>query len=194
MTQSFMEVMYEPFRRQTDSRINSIQGTGLGLAITKKMVDIMGGKIECESTEGEGTTFTVTLDIEVSSKAETEQKLPPIEVLVIDDDEVLLETARDTLTALGTNPEIAKSGEEALEKLLAKEQAGKSYNVIILDWKMPGINGVELTTKIREIAGNDVSILLVSSYDWTQIEDDAKQAGVNGFISKPQYTPKKVQE
>ena len=185
MTQSFMEVMYEPFRRQTDSRINSIQGTGLGLAITKKMVDIMGGKIECESTEGEGTTFTVTLDIEVSSKAETEQKLPPIEVLVIDDDEVLLETARDTLTALGTNPEIAKSGEEALEKLLAKEQAGKSYNVIILDWKMPGINGVELTTKIREIAGNDVSILLVSSYDWTQIEDDAKQAGVNGFISKP---------
>ncbi len=187
MTQSFMEVMYEPFRRQTDSRINSIQGTGLGLAITKKMVDIMGGKIECESTEGEGTTFTVTLDIEVSSKAETEQKLPPIEVLVIDDDEVLLETARDTLTALGTNPEIAKSGEDALEKILAEEQAGKSYNVIILDWKMPGINGVELTTKIREIAGNDVSILLVSSYDWTQIEDDAKQAGVNGFISKPLF-------
>ena len=187
MTQSFMEVMYEPFRRQTDSRINSIQGTGLGLAITKKMVDIMGGKIECESTEGEGTTFTVTLDIEVSSKAETEQKLPPIEVLVIDDDEVLLETARDTLTALGTNPEIAKSGEDALGKLLAKEQAGKSYNVIILDWKMPGVDGVELTKKIREIAGNDISILLVSAYDWTQIEEDAKKAGIDGFISKPLF-------
>ena len=187
MSASFMEVMYEPFIRQTDSRINAIQGTGLGLAITKKMVDIMGGKIECESTEGEGTTFTVTLDIEVSSKAETEQKLPPIEVLVIDDDEVLLETACDTLTALGTNPELAESGDAALAKLLAKKQDGKSYDVIILDWKMPGINGLELTKKIREIAGNDISILLVSAYDWTQIEEDAKQAGVNGFISKPLF-------
>ena len=187
MPPSFMEVMYEPFIRQTDSRINSIQGPGLGIAITKKMVDIMGGKIDCVSTEGEGTTFTVTLDIEISSKAETEEKLPPIEVLVIDDDEVLLETACETLTALGTNPEIAKSGEAALTKLLAKKQAGKSYNVIILDWKMPGINGVELTKKIREIAGNDISILLVSAYDWTQIEEDAKQAGVNGFISKPLF-------
>ena len=90
MPKSFMEVMYEPFIRQTDSRINTIQGTGLGLAITKKMIDMMGGKIECQSTEGLGTTFTVTLDIEISSKAENEQKLPPLEVLVIDDDEVLL--------------------------------------------------------------------------------------------------------
>ena len=187
MPKSFMEVMYEPFIRQTDSRINTIQGTGLGLAITKKMVDIMGGKIECESVEGEGTTFTVTLDIEVSSKVETEQKLPPLEVLVIDDDEVLLETACDTLTALGTNPETAESGKTALKKLLAKKEAGKPYNVIILDWKMPGIDGVELTKKIREIAGNDISILLVSAYDWTQIEENAKKAGIDGFISKPLF-------
>ena len=126
MSKDFMEVMYQPFLRQTDSRINTIQGTGLGLAITKKMVDMMGGKIECQSKEGVGTTFTVTLDIEVSSKSETEQKLPPLEILVIDDDEVLLETACDTLTALGTNPEIAESEETALTKLLAKKEAGKS--------------------------------------------------------------------
>ena len=187
MSQDFMEVMYQPFIRQTDSRINTIQGTGLGLAITKKMVDIMGGQIECQSQEGLGTTFTVTLDIEISSKAENEQKLPPLEVLVIDDDEVLLETACDTLTALGTNPELAESGETALTKLLAKKEAGKSYDVIILDWKMPGVNGVELTKKIREIAGNDISILLVSAYDWTQIEEDAKDAGIDGFISKPLF-------
>ena len=187
MSQDFMKVMYQPFLRQTDSRINTIQGTGLGLAITKKMVDIMGGQIECQSQEGLGTTFTVTLDIEVSSKAENEQKLPPLEVLVIDDDEVLLETACDTLTALGTNPELAESGETALTKLLAKKEAGKSYDVIILDWKMPGVNGVELTKKIREIAGNDISILLVSAYDWTQIEEDAKDAGIDGFISKPLF-------
>ena len=187
MTKSFMEIMYEPFIRQTDSRINSIQGTGLGLAITKKMVDMMGGTIECKSAEGIGTTFTVTLELEVSSKEEAEQKLPPIEVLVIDDDEVLLETACNTLTVLGTNAEVAESGETALTKLLAKKQSGKSYDVIILDWKMPGMSGLELTQKIREIAGNDISILLVSAYDWTQIEDDAKQAGVNGFISKPLF-------
>ncbi len=187
MSKDFMEVMYQPFIRQTDSRINTIQGTGLGLAITKKMVDIMGGQIECKSQEGLGTTFTVTLDIEVSSKAENEQKLPPLEVLVIDDDEVLLETACDTLTALGTKPELAESGETALTKLLAKKEAGKSYDVIILDWKMPGVNGVELTKKIREIAGNDISILLVSAYDWTQIEEDAKDAGIDGFISKPLF-------
>jgi CheY-like chemotaxis protein len=182
-----MQIMYEPFMRQTDSRINSIQGTGLGLAITKKMVDLMGGTIECESAPGMGTTFTVTLDIEVSSKAENEKKLPPIEVLVIDDDEVLLETACDTLKALGTAAERAESGQEALEKLLAKKQSDKSYDVIIMDWKMPGVNGVELTKKIRRIAGDDISILLVSAYDWTQIEDDAKQAGINGFISKPLF-------
>lgn len=187
MSQDFMEVMYQPFIRQTDSRINTIQGTGLGLAITKKMVDIMGGQIKCESQEGLGTTFTVTLDIEVSSKAESEQKLPPLEVLVIDDDEVLLETACDTLTALGTNPDLAESGVTALTKLLAKKDAGKSYDVIILDWKMPGANGVELTKKIREIAGNDISILLVSAYDWTQIEEDAQNAGIDGFISKPLF-------
>ncbi len=89
--------------------------------------------------------------------------------------------------ALGTNPEIAESSDTALTKLLDKKQEGKSYNVIILDWKMPGINGLELTKKIREIAGNDISILLVSAYDWTQIEEDAKEAGVNGFISKPLF-------
>ena len=187
MPESFMRVMYEPFIRQTDSRINTIQGTGLGLAITKKMVDMMGGKIECQSTEGVGTTFTVTLDVEISSKDLTEQKLPPLEVLIIDDDEVLLETACDTLTALGTNPQIAESEDTALTKLVAKKEAGKSYDVIILDWKMPGTDGVELTKKIREIAGNDISILLVSAYDWTQIEENAKHAGIDGFISKPLF-------
>ncbi len=187
MSKSFMEVMYQPFIRQTDSRINTIQGTGLGLAITKKMVDIMGGQIECESIEGEGTTFTVTLDLETSSKDESEQKLPPLEVLVIDDDEVLLETACDTLTALGTNPDLAESGKTALTKLLEKKEYGKSYDVIILDWKMPGVDGVELTKKIREIAGNDISILLVSAYDWTHIEEYAKDAGIDGFISKPLF-------
>ncbi len=187
MTKEFQQEMYSPFSRQIDSRINTIQGTGLGLAITKKMVDLMDGTIECESEPGKGTTFTVTLDISISDKSEEEMSLPPLDVLVVDDDEVLLETACDTLADLGTKPEIAKSGDEALRKIAEKKNDGKLYNVIILDWKMPGLSGVELTKQIRKIVGDDVSIILVSAYDWTQIEDNAKEAGVSGFISKPLF-------
>ena len=183
----YMKEMYSPFSRQTDSRINAIQGTGLGLAITKKMVDLMDGTIECQSTEGKGTTFTVSLDICTCNKSEEEMTLPPLNVLVVDDDEVLLETASDTLQALGTKPDLADSGDTALSKIQAKKQDGKPYDVIILDWKMPGLSGLELTKKIREILGNDVSIILVSAYDWTQIEENAKEAGVSGFISKPLF-------
>ena len=187
MSAEYMKEMYSPFSRQTDSRINAIQGTGLGLAITKKMVDLMEGTIECESEEGKGTIFTVTLDISISEKREEEMSLPPLNVLVVDDDEVLLETASDTLQALGTNPELAESGETALTKITAKKNEGKLYDVIILDWKMPGISGLELTKEIRKIVGKDVSIILVSAYDWTQIEENAKEAGVSGFISKPLF-------
>lgn len=187
MSKKFMQEMYVPFSRETDSRINTIQGTGLGLAITKKMVDLMGGTIECDSAVGKGTTFKVTLDIMTSSSAEEEIMLPPLEVLVIDDDEVLLETAKDTISALGAKADIANSGETALTKISEKKSLDENYNVIILDWKMPGLNGVELTKRIRKLAGNDVPILLVSAYDWTQIEEDAKEAGVNGFIAKPLF-------
>ena len=187
MSKEFMQEMYSPFSRQTDSRINAIQGTGLGLAITKKMVDLMEGVIECESEEGVGTTFTVTLDINISDKTEEEMKLPQLDVLVIDDDEVLLETACDTLSALGTTATTADSGESAISKIKEKKESGKLYDIIILDWKMPGMSGIELTKQIRKIAGKDVSIILVSAYDWTQIEDNAKEAGVNGFISKPLF-------
>ncbi len=187
MSSEYMKEMYSPFTRQTDSRINAIQGTGLGLAITKKMVDLMNGTIECESQQGKGTTFTVTLDICTSDKSEEEMVLPSLNLLVIDDDHVLLEAASDTLTALGSSPDLADSGEAALEKIRAKKESGNPYDLIILDWKMPDISGLALTKKIRQIAGEELSIILVSAYDWTQIEDNAKEAGVNGFISKPLF-------
>jgi signal transduction histidine kinase/CheY-like chemotaxis protein len=187
MTEEFMKEMYSPFSRQTDSRINAIQGTGLGLAITKKMVDLMGGTIECRSEEGKGTEFTVTLELKVSDRREEEMILPPLEILIVDDDEVLLETAGSTLKSLGTKPDTAESGEEALEKITEKKNQGKLYDLIIIDWKMPGISGVDLTAKIRERAGKDVSIILVSAYDWSQIENNAREAGADGFISKPLF-------
>lgn len=187
MSKEYMKEMYSPFTRQTDSRINAIQGTGLGLAITKNMVDLMGGTIECSSEEGKGTAFTVTLELNISDRTEEEMILPPLEILMVDDDEVLLETASDTLKSLGTKPESADSGEKALEKIQQKKNQGKLYDLIIIDWKMPGISGIDLTARIRETEGKDVSIILVSAYDWSQIENNAREAGADGFISKPLF-------
>ena len=159
----------------------------MGLAITKKMVDLMGGTIDCQSEPGNGTTFTVTLDIMIGDTPESETRLPPLDILVIDDDEILLETARDTIDSLGAKADTADSGQAALSKIEQKHGDGSSYNVIILDWRMPGMGGLELTKKIRQIAGEEIPILLVSAYDWTVIEDAATEAGINGFISKPLF-------
>ncbi len=183
MTPEFMERMYQPFSRQTDSRVNTIQGTGLGLAITKQMIDLMHGTIDCQSEVGKGTTFTVTLDIPLADKPEEEMTLPPIRVLLADDDAVLLETAKDTLGSLGAEAHVAACGAEAVR--MAAEHA--DYRVVILDWKMPDMDGIEAARQIRSRLGRDVPILLISAYDWSDMEDAARDAGINGFISKPLF-------
>ena len=187
MSPEFVEKMYEPFVRQTDSRINTIQGTGLGLAITKKMIDLMNGSIICKSKLGEGTCFKVTIEVPVADMQEAEMMLPPIDVLIIDDDEVLLETAQDTLKSLGAKAQVSQTGHEALTLIEKHIQEKKPFDVIILDWQMPEMSGLELTRKIREKAGEKIPILLVSAYDWSVIEENAKNAGINGFISKPLF-------
>ena len=190
MTPEFMQKMYQPFSRQTDSRVNSIQGTGLGLAITKQMVELMNGTIECQSEVGKGTTFTIALDIPVADRQIEEMKLDPMDVLIVDDDEVLIETAADTLTSLGVRAETASGGMPALELLRHQEENGKKYRVVIVDWKMPDMNGVETVRRIRSEIAENVPILMISAYDWSDIEDQAREAGVNGFISKPLFRSK----
>ena len=190
MSPEFMETMYQPFSRQTDSRVNSIQGTGLGLAITKQMVDLMKGNIDCKSKQGVGTTFTVTLDLPVADRQREDMMLPALDVLIVDDDEILLETAIDTLESLGTSVEHSTSGLEALEMIGKRHDAGKDYDIVILDWKMPDISGVDTIRKIRTETGSDTPVLLVSAYDWSDIEDAAKDAGANGFVSKPLFRSK----
>jgi len=187
MSKEFMETMYQAFSRQVDSRVNSIQGTGLGLAITKQMVDLMGGTIECESEQGKGTTFTVVLDIPAAEKQREEMLLDPMEILIVDDDEIMLDTAADTLKALGTLAEKARSGPEALEMIRKKNLSGKDYDVVIVDWKMPEVDGVETVRRIRSEIEANIPILLISAYDWSDIEDKAKEAGANGFVSKPLF-------
>ena len=187
MSPEFMATMYQPFSRQTDSRVNSIQGTGLGLAITKQMVDLMGGTIECQSEQGKGTTFTVVLDIPVSDRQRDDMQLEPIDVLVVDDDETMLQTAVDSLESLGASAEQARSGLEALGMIEHRHRSGRDYGVVIVDWKMPDIDGIETIQRIRSEIDNRVPILLVSAYDWSDIEDKAKEAGANGFVSKPLF-------
>ena len=187
MSPEFMANMYQPFSRQTDSRVNSIQGTGLGLAITKQMVELMGGTIECQSEQGKGTTFTVVLDIPVADRQREDMQLDPIDVLIVDDDEIMLQTAVDTLESLGATTEQARSGLEALGMIEHRHLSGRDYGVVIVDWKMPEIGGVETIKRIRSEINAKIPILLVSAYDWSDIEDKAKEAGANGFISKPLF-------
>ncbi len=187
MTPEFMENMYQAFSRQTDSRVNSIQGTGLGLAITKQMVDLMGGTIECQSEQGKGTTFTVVLDIMAADQQRAEMKLKPMDVLIVDDDEVLLETAVDTLESLGLVVDRATSGIEALGMIEHRRELGKDYSIVIIDLKMPDIDGVETIRRIRSEGNSKTPILLISAYDYSDVEQKAKEAGANGFLTKPLF-------
>ena len=187
MSPEFMATMYQPFSRQVDSRVNSVQGTGLGLAITKQMVELLGGTIDCRSEQGKGTTFTVVVDIPVADRQRDDMQLDPIDVLVVDDDEVMLQTAADTLASLGATAEMAQSGPEALGMIEHRHLSGQDYDVIIIDWKMPEVDGLETISRIRFEIGADIPILLISAYDWADIEDQARAAGANGFVSKPLF-------
>ena len=187
MSKEYMATMYQPFSRQTDSRVNKIQGTGLGLAITKQMVDLMEGTIECESEPGKGTTFTVTLDLPVSDHQRLDMKFDKMDVLIVDDDEVLLETAVDTLESLGLVTEQASNGLEALGMIKHREESGKNYDIVIIDLKMPDVDGIETIRRIRSEVKSNVPILLISAYSWSDVEQEAKEAGVNGFLSKPLF-------
>ena len=187
MSPEFMERMFQPFSRQVDSRVNSIQGTGLGLAITKRMVDLMGGTIDCQSEQGKGTTFTIVIDIQIADRQRDDMMLNGVDVLVVDDDEILLQTTTDTLETMGVKAECASSGAEAIEKITNHINKGKDYDVVILDWKMPDMDGIETIRKIRSSVDEKVPILLISAYDRTEVEDEAREAGANGFVSKPLF-------
>ncbi len=187
MSPEFMETMYQPFSRQIDSRVNSIQGTGLGLAITKQMVDLLGGTIECQSERGKGTTFTIVLDIQEADRQREDMQLESVDVLIVDDDEIMLQTTVDILESLGASAEQAPSGLEALGMIEHRHLSGKDYDAIIIDWKMPEIDGLETIRRIRSEIDETIPILLISAYDWSDIEDKAKAAGANAFVSKPLF-------
>ncbi len=193
MSKEFQENMYESFSRANPENHGDVQGTGLGLTISKTMVDIMKGTIECESDIGKGTKFVVTLDLPIADKIMGDLILPPMEVLLADDDEVFLESAASTLRQLGISPDCVNNGADAVNKAMERHSQNNDYPVIIIDWQMPVMNGIETIRQIRAKVGPSVSIIVVSAYEWHDIEAIAKEAGADGFISKP-FFPSNVYE
>lgn len=193
MSREFQKNMYDSFSRANSQNYGDVQGTGLGLTISKTMVDLMNGKIECESDIGKGTKFTVTLELPIAERIMDDLILPPMEVLLIDDDEIFLESASNTLRQMGISPDCVNNGTDAVRKTVERHQQDNDYPVIIVDWQMPEMNGIETIRQIRTKVGPSVSIIVVSAYEWHDIEAIAKEAGADGFISKP-FFPSSVYE
>nr|MCR5044944.1 response regulator [Treponema sp.] len=187
MSKEFQEKLFTAFEREDNLRVHKTQGTGLGMAITKYIVDAMQGSIDVESAPGEGSAFHVTLDLEKVLVIEDEMKLPSWRVLVVDDNKDLCDSAVLSLSELGVQADYALSGKEAVQKVKEAHEQNKDYFAILLDYKMDEMDGIETARQIRSFAGGEIPISLISAYDWMDIEDDAKSAGVNGFIPKPLF-------
>ncbi len=193
MSKEFQKYMYDSFSRANPENHGDVQGTGLGLTISKTMVDLMNGTIECESDLGKGSRFVVTLDLPIAEHIMSDLILPPMEVLLVDDDEIFLESASNTLIYLGISPDCVNNGADAIKKAVERHKQNNDYPVIIVDWQMPVMNGIETIRQIRAEVGPSVSIIVVSAYEWHDIEAIAKEAGADGFISKP-FFPSNVYE
>ncbi len=184
MTEEFQTHMYELFA-MANRNSGKVIGSGVGLSICKQLVDLLGGDIRCDSKPGCGTKFTVTFEVSLADKLVDQLMLPPMNMLLVDDDEIFLATASETLRELGLTPDCVNSGQKAVQLVSEKHKEGKDYPLIIIDWRMPEMDGIETTKKIRKIVGDDVSIIIISAYAPEDIRDAAFAAGANGFINKP---------
>lgn len=180
----FQKNLFTSFTRERDSKIDKIEGSGLGLAITKMIVTMMEGSISVESELGKGSIFTVEMDLPIADASE-EMTLPEIHVLVADDDADTCRSAAAYLRELGARADVAFGGLEAVKKADAALKTGDDYQIIFLDWRMSDLEGTDTAREIRSIVGEEVPILIISAYDWSGIEKDADEAGINGFIQKP---------
>ena len=187
MSDEFKKTIFEAFTREDSKRVQKTEGTGLGMAITKYILDAMEGTVEVNSKQGEGTEFHVILDLEKVLVQEEEMILPDWHMLVVDDDEQLCESVIHALKDIGINAEWTLDGEAAVELVKERHKQQNDFQIILLDWKLPGMDGIETARSIRTQMGGDIPILLISAYDWNEIEHEAREAGITGFISKPLF-------
>jgi two-component system sensor histidine kinase/response regulator len=187
MSLEFLKRIYESYSRADGARIHKTEGAGLGMAITKYIVDAMEGTIDIQSEPDKGTEFLLMFDFEKAAAMEMDMVLPAWNMLVVDDDELLCETAIDALKSIGIKAEWTLSGEKAIELVNERHKKREDYQIILLDWKLPGMNGIQVAKEIRSNLGDEVPILLISAYDWSEFEAEAREAGISGFISKPLF-------
>jgi len=192
MSPEFLDRLYTPFERAEDVRVSKTQGTGLGMTITRSIVQMMGGSIQVESEEGRGTRFTVHFplkfqEVDTTAHATEFEGLP---VLVADDDRVSCECACAALEELGMEGEWVLSGREAVHAVIERRERGEPYYAVILDWHMPEMDGIETARAIRKEVGPDVPIIILSAFDWMEVEHEARLAGVSAFIGKPLFKSK----
>ncbi|MFG6383282.1 MAG: response regulator, partial [Lachnospiraceae bacterium] len=190
MGKEFVSHIFEPFEREKSSTISGIQGTGLGMAITKNIVDMMNGCIDVKSEQGVGTEVTVSFTFRLYSGKKEPQDIPKLKncrALVIDDDFNTCDSVTYMLSQIGMRAEWTLSGKEAVLRTHQAVTRGDIYSVYIVDWLLPDMNGIEVTRRIRKEMGDNVPIIVLTAYDWSDIEEEAKEAGVTAFCSKPLF-------
>ncbi|MCM1058481.1 MAG: response regulator [Firmicutes bacterium] len=190
MTPGFVEHIFEPFEREESTTRTGIEGTGLGMAITKNIVEMMGGTITVHSEKGKGSEFRVELSLklqDVKKNAAAVKELAGLRALVVDDDCDGCESVTKMLSQIGMRAEWTISGREAVHRAKNAHNAGDSYHTYIIDWQMPGMSGIETTRRIRAAVGPESPIIILTAYDWTDIEEEATQAGVTAFCAKPLF-------
>ena len=190
MSEEFTNHIFEPFTREESSTVSGIPGTGLGMAITKNIVDMMGGSISVKSKKDAGTEFIISFRFRVgknSRKVTTIKNLEGLRALVADDNMDTCASVTRMLEVIGMNPEWTMSGKEAVFKAKFAYEGGKPYKAFIIDWLMPDLNGVEVVRRIRSVIGDDTPIIILTAYDWTEIEEEARNAGVTAFCAKPLF-------
>lgn len=187
MSQAFQEKLFVAFAREDNARIQQIHGAGLGLSITKHILDAMEGTIQVESGLEKGSTFHVSLDMEAALLPEEDIDIPSWRTLVIDDDKIFCECTLATLESIGIHAQCALSGQAALEMLEEQHRKGNDYEVILADWKLPGMDGIEVAREIRSRYGTGPHIMMISAADNSDLEEQARQVGVGAFIVKPLF-------
>ena len=185
MKPEYLAQIFTAFSRERDSRVDKTEGTGLGMAITKRFVDMMGGTIEVTSELGKGTCFRVELPLKIEENQFIKGEFPGLRIIVTDDDAVMCEYMAEMLGQLGIHADWVDSGIQTVEMIKTAKQNGEMYDAVLLDWKMPDLDGFETTRRIRELCGGQLPVLIISAYDWSDVEKDAKKAGVTGFLQKP---------
>ena len=190
MSEDFQKHVFEPFTREETSTVSGIQGTGLGMSITKNIVDMMGGTISVKSVQGRGTEFTISLCLKICHKQKkitVIRSLKGMRALVADDNMDSCVSVCRLLEKVGMSAEWTMSGMEAVYKAKFAHEDGKSYKAFIIDWLMPDMNGIEVVRSIRGVIGNDTPIIILTAYDWSEIEQEAREAGVTAFCAKPLF-------